>query len=136
PGSVPWLTEPGTWPRLLSPGSAARRAPRGAGLHNSGRRQRHDVLSLVAFLFELRDQFVCDVPGEEQDIFGLVFVEVRLFQHRDKCSRHVLANFERSLDFDNAVNNPVVETHVMNQRAGTRGGTDTVNAMSLFLDVA
>ena len=107
-----------------------------AVLHDSGHRQRDDVLSFEAFLLNLGDQLVGDVPGDGQGILRLIFVEVRLLQHGDKCSGHELADLERTFDLGNAIENPVVEAYVTNQSAGTRRRTDVVNVLSLFSDDA
>src|SRR5436305_976550 len=99
-------------------------------------RERNDEVAAEALRFELRHQLVGDMPGKEQRVVGILVEETRLVDDRNDRSGNVLADLERALDLDDAVEQSVVETDVIDQRARPRRSTDAEDPLRFRLDAA
>src|SRR3954449_2971341 len=97
-------------------------------------RKRDEELASESLLPELGHQLIGDVPGEQEGMVRLVLEELALLEHGDQRSRDVLADLVRALDLQDTVEDPIVEPHVVDQRACARRGADAIDALAAALD--
>src|SRR4030095_1872172 len=105
-------------------------------LHDAWLRKWHNESPLEPTCRKFRDQLIRNVPRKEHGILGLIFEESRLIQHRYYRSRDVLADLVGGSDFQDAIENAVVEPDIVDQRRCAGMCADSVDAMSCSLDVA
>ena len=96
--------------------------------------QRHDKVSTEALAPKIAAQLVGDVPGEQQRVLRLILEQLRLVEHRDRVPGHVLAELVRTRDLEHAVEDPVVEPDVVDERARARRRADAVDPRAALLE--
>src|SRR5690606_29183587 len=122
----------GTWTSAPNPSPAT--ATLKGRSDNARLGKRDDESAAIALLPEVRDELVGDMPGEEHRVLGLVGEELLLVEHGDARSRDIFPELVRGRDLEHAVENPVVERRVIDERARAGRRADAVDAGAFALE--